>query len=84
MTKKFKTGYTEKTGILAATQHIVDFSVRSDMSISLLEPLTAAAREWVEEHLPEDHQTFGNSVVVENRYMPDIVTGIRRDGLAVR
>lgn len=79
MDQKFKTGHGQPTATASA-----DFYARSDMSLTLLEPLTEAAREWVAEHLPEDAQTFGTSIVVENRYMSDIVTGIRRDGLVIR
>jgi hypothetical protein len=35
------------------------------------------------EHLPENRTTFGSAVVVEHRYIADIVGGIRADGLEV-
>lgn len=60
-----------------------DFFVRNEKTIYLLEPLTDAGREWVREHLPEDATYWGDSVVVEWRYIRDIVDGIRRDGLKV-
>jgi len=61
-----------------------DFIVENHGSIFLLQPLTPAANSWVEENLPEGHMTFGGSVVVEHRYIGDIVQGIQSDGLAVR
>jgi hypothetical protein len=53
-------------------------------SIFLLEPQTDAAVAWVDEHLPSDHLLFGASIVVERRYIADIVAGIQRDGLVLR
>jgi len=61
-----------------------DFVVENHGSIFLLQPLTAAANSWVEKHLSEDHMTFGGSVVVEHRFIADIVRGIQDDGLTVR
>lgn len=61
-----------------------DFVVENHGSIFLLTPLTPSANSWVEEHLPEDRMTFGGSIVVEHRYISDIVHGIQNDGLAVR
>ena len=60
-----------------------DFSVENHFTIFLLRPLTPAAESWIDEHIPEDAQHFGNAVVVEHRYISDIVEGICNDGLAV-
>lgn len=62
----------------------VDFTVQNEGSIFLLGVHTDAARAWVEENLPKDHQTWGNTVVVEHRYIEAIVNGILTDGLKVR
>ena len=61
-----------------------DFAVENHGTIFLLRPITPAAFEWVQERLPEDRQEFGDAVVVEHRYIADIVRGILNDGLAVR
>jgi len=61
----------------------VDFTVQNEGSIFLLQAWTDAARSWVEEFLPEDRMEFTGAVVVEHRYIQDIVDGIRRDGLGV-
>lgn len=62
----------------------IDFNVVHHGSIVLLTPLTPAAHAWAEEFLPDDAQTWGpGSVVVEPRYIADIVDGIRGDGLTV-
>ena len=62
----------------------MDFSLSHHGSISLLHPLTFAARSWVEDHVDPDHQEWAGSVVVEPRYVADIVAGITADGLEVR
>lgn len=64
-------------------KQVPDFTVQNEGSIFLLHPLTPAANAWIEEHIPEDAQYFGNAVVVEHRYIADIVGGIQRDGLTV-
>ena len=61
-----------------------DVLVENHGSIFLLQPLTPAANSWIEEHLPEDHLTFAGAVVVEHRYIADIVRGAIADGLVVR
>jgi hypothetical protein len=61
-----------------------DFLVENHGTIFLLQPLTPAASSWLNEHLPEDHLTFGGGVCVEHRFIRDIVTGIIGDGLVVR
>ena len=43
-----------------------DFVVENHGSIFLLQPLSPAANSWVEENLPENHQTSGSAVVVEH------------------
>ncbi len=60
-----------------------DFRVEDHGSIFLLQPLTPAAQSWIDEHIPDDAQRLGSAIVVEHRYIADIVQGIRNDGLAV-
>lgn len=42
----------------------MDFSVENHGSIILLRPLTEAAQDWVDEHIPDDAQMFGTAIVV--------------------
>ncbi len=54
-------------------------------SIYLLRPLTDAGREWIEENINlEEAQTWGGAVVVEHRYIWDIVAGAEMAGLLVQ
>lgn len=60
-----------------------DFEIENHQSIFLLRPLNPAAESWIKEFLPQDRMSFGSAVVVEHRYIADIVEGIRNDGLVV-
>lgn len=61
-----------------------DFLVENHGAIFLLQPLTPSANSWVNEHLPEDRLTFAGAVVVEHRFIADIVRGAIADGLVVK
>ena len=62
-----------------------DFKVDNQGSIFLLHPLNDSAREWVNEHIGQNngYQPYYPTVVIEHRYVADIVAGIQNDGLAV-
>jgi hypothetical protein len=60
-----------------------DFAVENHGTIVLLQPLTRAANEWIESNLPADRLHYAGAVVIEPRYLADIVDGIRADGLEV-
>ena len=60
-----------------------DFILQDHGSVLILVANTEAARQWVDEHLPEDRQTWCHGTLVESRYVADIVAGIEGDGLEV-
>ena len=62
-----------------------DFELQNHGSIFLLIPQSISARVWIDDHIGRDngYQPHYPTVVVENRYVADIVDGIRNDGLAV-
>jgi len=66
---------------------MTDFTVQNHGSIFLLVPETDAARTWCDENLPDNRMTLGTTrggpVVVEHRFIADIVSGIQADGLTV-
>lgn len=64
----------------------IDFEVQNHGTIFLLCPLTDSAIAWVDEHIGQDngYQPYWPTVVIEHRYIADLVAGIQRDGLAVR
>ncbi len=59
----------------------IDFVVRGEGSIWLFTPLTPAAFEFLSEHIREDAQYFGESLVVEHRYVYELLLGLREHGL---
>jgi hypothetical protein len=61
-----------------------DFDLSDHGTLYLLKPLTPAARAWIEEHLPEDAARWCGAIVVEHRFIGDIVGGAIGDGLQVR
>ncbi len=63
-----------------------DFSIEGEgrfCSVYLLRPLTPAALDWIEEHIPEDAQRLGTAIAVEHRYIAPIAEGIVADGLVL-
>jgi hypothetical protein len=64
----------------------LDFTVQNEGSIFLLRPITPAAKKWVNEHIGADNgfQPMWPTVVIEHRYIADVVEGIRDDDLTVR
>jgi hypothetical protein len=70
---------------MAATESGVDVSVTGDGgSLFLVHPLSDAARQWIEENVQEDAQWFGRYLVVEHRYIRNLVTGMLEAGLEVQ
>ena len=64
---------------------VADLLLRSDGgSVYLLLPVSTAGEAWVADNIPQDAQRWGNDIVVEHRYIGDIVEGAQADGLAVR
>ncbi len=63
--------------------HSPDILVRNEGSIFLLHPLTAAGQGWLTKNIDPNAMTFGEAIVVEGRYISDILGGIQGDGLTV-
>lgn len=58
-----------------------DFHIEDHGTVVLLRPVTEEAEAWIVEHISHETARFGNAVVVEHRYIVDIVRGIIKDGL---
>lgn len=72
---------------VSVSQKIPDFQLENHGSLFLLRPLNDAAKNWMDEHLPvanPETQFWGDSIVIEPRYVAPIVDGILADGLALR
>jgi hypothetical protein len=63
-----------------------DVLVEGGGSVYIFRPLSDVAREWIDTHIGEDngYQPYYPSVVVEHRYIADLVQGAIADGLVVR
>lgn len=81
----FNTSGISPTKQKKARQVTPDFAVDGGGSIFLLRPLTDAGREWVDQHIGQDNgfQPYWPTVVIEHRYIGNIVAGIQADGLQV-
>lgn len=81
----FSTSGNSPTKQKKSRQVTPDFVVDGGGSIFLLRPLTDSAREWVESNIGQDNgfQPYWPTVVIEHRYISDIVAGIQGDGLRV-
>ena len=59
-----------------------DFQLQPEGTIYVLYPRTDIAQQWVDDHI-QDYMSWGNGVVVEHRYISDIIQGVVQDGLSV-
>lgn len=63
---------------------MTDLQVSDHGTIFILTPKTDLGRTWIKEHLPSDHLNWGrDGVVVEHRFIADIVNGAQQDELTV-
>jgi hypothetical protein len=60
-----------------------DIIIRNHGTLCIMVAITHAGEDWIAEHIPEDAQRWGKGIVVEPRYIEDIVEGARADGLEV-
>lgn len=60
---------------------MADFRIENHGSIILLAALTPDADDWCEDNLPAERLIMGGSVVIEPRYIDDIIEGITESGL---
>ena len=63
-----------------------DFRIENHGSICLVHPLNASGRAWMEENIGATNgfQPYFPTVVIEPRYLADILAGIRADRLVAR
>lgn len=61
----------------------VDVHVRNCGTIALFTPLTPPAKEWVKNSVQDDATWFGASLVVEHRYVFDLLHGMQDEGFQI-
>lgn len=63
---------------------MADLKVVNHGSIIILIGTSVEGNEWMDENVGDDETlTWGGGIVVEPRYIDDIVEGARQDGLEV-
>lgn len=60
-----------------------DFTIRNEGTIFLVTPSSQEALQHLIDNTGEEAQFFGKSLVVEHRYIGDLVTGLRDNGWSV-
>jgi hypothetical protein len=61
-----------------------DFEFADHGSICLLVPISPDANDWVSEHIPDDAMRWGAcAIVIEPRYVDDVLAGILDEGLTI-
>lgn len=60
-----------------------DFMLMSFGSVAILNPLNEVAEDWIAENVSPDRTYWGaKAIVIESRYVADIVRGIEDAGLS--
>jgi hypothetical protein len=62
----------------------VDLLVHGHGTLYLLRAASERGQKWLDEHVSEDHQEWAGAILVEARFISDIVRGAVADGLQVR
>jgi hypothetical protein len=66
------------------TRRRPDFHLQDEGAIAILFPRTRVAADWVAANLASDALTWAGGIVIEHRFVADILTGVHDAGLAVR
>jgi hypothetical protein len=62
---------------------MADVRVTYHGSITLVEPVTDAAREWIDDKVCDEQTWFGGKLAVEARYVENLLWGMSEDGLEI-
>jgi hypothetical protein len=60
----------------------LDVEVANHGSIWTFTPLTLGAKQWIDDNV-EDPMWFGDSLVVEHRFVQELIEGLQLDGIEV-
>lgn len=63
---------------------MTDLLVKDEGTIFLLIGNSSAGNDWLKDRVDSVHQTWCKSIVVEHRYIADIINGAVDDGLTVQ
>ena len=62
---------------------VADIAVADNGSIILVKPQSDAAQRWIRENVDPEARWLGRALVVERRYIADLVAGMQSAGLVV-
>lgn len=63
---------------------VVDVFARNEGSVVLIQPLTQAAKDWLQDNVEsEPWQWLGSNLVVDHRFADGLLRGMTGDGLDV-
>ena len=57
--------------------------MRNEGTVFLFCPLMPQAKEWIDENVQSDAQSFGDALVVEHRYAWGLAEGMKDEGLVL-
>lgn len=61
---------------MAQPEHDFVWAPQLNSNLGILTPVSAQGEEWAMKHLPQDALSHGGGVVVETRYIDEILSGI--------
>ena len=74
-----------KKSVPASQKLTPDVLVHNEGTVFLFNPLTAKAKEWIDNNVQsEDYQWFGTTLVVEHRYAWGLAEGMKDAGLVLQ
>lgn len=62
---------------------MADITVAYHGSVTIVRPETAAAEEWIDDHVDPNAMWWCGGLVVEPSYLGDLLMGMDADGLEV-
>ncbi len=62
---------------------MTDVRIAHHGSLSMVRPLTDAARQWIDDNVGGETSWFGGALAVEPRYLDNLIDGMESDGLVV-
>lgn len=65
------------------TAQDVDFKFANHGSVTVLTPISEAAKAWIDENIDPDAQKWAGGVVIEPRYADAVLNGISGDGFSI-
>ncbi len=73
-----------ESGLGKLNWETIDASVENHGSIFIIRPLSNTAKDWLAKYVDQnEYQPYRDAIIVEPRYVDDLVTGMQKGGLHV-